>query len=68
MSATTKRDAEFKTFGDHELEHVSGGAGASGIDYLIMVTQLKADNANNEALGGASKQTGSSHWYDPRTW
>jgi hypothetical protein len=31
-------------------------AGSDGISYLIAVTQIKADNANDAALGGAEKQ------------
>jgi hypothetical protein len=38
-----------------ELDGVTGGAFA-GIDALIAVTQAKVDNANNDALAGASKQ------------
>jgi hypothetical protein len=37
----------------------------AGIDALISVTQMKVDNANDNALNGASKQTGS-HWFLPR--
>jgi len=36
-----------------ELASVSGGAGLDGIHYLISVTQMKADNANQDAMAGA---------------
>lgn len=38
-----------------ELAIVSGGSFA-GINALISVTQAKNDNANNDAMAGASKQ------------
>lgn len=38
-----------------ELASVSA-AGYAGINALIAVTQAKVDNANNDALDGASKQ------------
>ncbi|HWX86459.1 MAG TPA: hypothetical protein VNZ48_22905 [Xanthobacteraceae bacterium] len=40
---------------ESELESVSA-AGFAGIDALIAVTQMKVDNANNNALDGADKQ------------
>jgi hypothetical protein len=67
MSTNTRANAELeRPMEDHELKIVSGG-GLSGIDALISVTQMKADNANNDALNGASKQT-VSHWHAPWTW
>jgi hypothetical protein len=38
-----------------ELESVSGG-GFAGIDALIAVTQMKVDNAKNNAMAGAQAQ------------
>jgi hypothetical protein len=52
-------ESELRPLKEHELEHVSGGL--SGINALIGIAQMKADNANNNALEAASKQTGS-HW------
>jgi hypothetical protein len=43
-----------------ELETVSGGA-LDGISYLIAVTQMKVDNANNNAMAGADAQRQSLH-------
>ena len=40
---------------ESELESVSA-AGPVGINALIALTQMKADNANNNALDGANKQ------------
>jgi predicted ribosomally synthesized peptide with nif11-like leader len=40
---------------EDELELVAGGAGKlDGIQYLVAVTQMKANNANDDALGGSS--------------
>jgi hypothetical protein len=39
---------------DDQLDGVSGG-GFAGIDALIAVTQMKVDNANQDALEGAKK-------------
>ena len=36
-----------------QLALVSGGAGLDGISYLVAVTQMKANNANDDALAGA---------------
>lgn len=36
-----------------DLASVSGGAGLDGIQRLISVTQMKASNANDDALAGA---------------
>jgi len=38
--------------GMDQLEIVSGGA-LSGISYLVAVSQMKANNANDDALAGA---------------
>ena len=43
---------EIRELSADELESVSGGA-LDGINYLIAVTQMKADNANNNAMAGA---------------
>ena len=41
---------------DTELDTVTGGAGMDGISYLVAVTQMKANNANDAALQGAERQ------------
>jgi len=53
---------EIRELSMDELEIVSGG---DGINYLIAVTQMKADYANNNALAGADAQRQSlnnRHW------
>jgi hypothetical protein len=62
---TKNTELEPRPLEDHELEHVSGGL--SGINALISVTQMKADDANSDAINAASKQTGS-HRHTPWTW
>jgi hypothetical protein len=42
---------------ESELEAVSA-AGLSGINALIAVTQMKSDNANNNAMDGRASQGG----------
>ena len=44
---------ENRVLGIDELASVSGGAGLDGIHYLISVTQMKTDNANQDAMAGA---------------
>jgi len=39
---------------DEQLDGVAGGA--DGINYLVSVTQMKANNANEDALHGAEDQ------------
>ena len=39
-----------------QLEIVSGGA-TDGISYLIAVTQMKANNANDAAMAGGQRQS-----------
>jgi len=57
MNTTMKPDTESepRPLQEHELEHVSGGA-SSGIERLISVAQQKNDDANKDALDGATKQ------------
>ena len=45
---------EIRELSTDELESVSGGF--AGIDALIAVTQMKVDNANNNAMAGAQAQ------------
>jgi hypothetical protein len=35
---------------EEELKDVSGGGGLDGISYLVAVTQMKANNANDAAM------------------
>ena len=46
---------EIRELSKDDLESVSGG-GFAGIDALIAVTQMKVDNANNDAMAGAHAQ------------
>jgi len=39
---------------DEQLDGVAGGA--DGINYLVSVTQMKANNANEDAMHGAEDQ------------
>jgi hypothetical protein len=55
VAGSTKQDAELS---DADLAAVSGGAGLDGISYLVQVTQMKANDANNASLQTvAAKQT-----------
>lgn len=47
---------ESKSSANNIVPTVSTVGGLDGISYLVSVTQLKAQNANDEALQGASKQ------------
>jgi len=47
---------ESKSSANNIVPGVSTFAGLDGISYLVAVTQLKAQNANDEALQGATKQ------------
>jgi hypothetical protein len=40
---------EIRELGVDQLEAVSGGASLDGIGYLIAVTQMKANNANERS-------------------
>jgi hypothetical protein len=50
---------EIRALSTDELESVSGGF--AGIDALIAVTQMKVDNANNNAMAGAQHCASGSH-------
>ena len=52
----TNLNNETRELNLNDLEAVSGGA-LNGIAALIAVTQMKVDNANNNAMDGATKMT-----------
>ena len=54
--ALSTLSSESKSSANNSVPGVSPFAGLDGISYLVHVTQMKAQNANDEALRGAEKQ------------
>jgi len=54
--ALSTLSSESKSSANNTVPGVSTFAGLDGINYLVHVTQMKAQTANDEALQGASKQ------------